>query len=358
MPQSLRSSPPPSPYVERTFYSDRLRPRNSSGRVCAPAAKSNPKDEPSDPSDDEQGRPTTPTPRSRNRSNSNTTRSAASKTGSRSPQAKQQPRTGRQTRPFCTQQCLRGLLKGWLLDLACPNISDHRGGKHGTTRHQLNHGTFLALLRQQLAHTLDKDCQPLGLQGARGALFKVTLASHGYTVVAKGTVRAFVKDLQHEVRVYQRLEPIQGFSVPVCLGNIDLAEPYYYDMGVRIIHMMLLSWAGDCLHKGSACGMDKSDLAEEVARSVKAIHRAGVLHLDVRAPNICWSYEIGRVMLIDFERSQILQVQRPLSGSSVSRRRKPSAAWKLRRGGSTKGLAFGGDAGFVQEVLAARRAIP
>jgi hypothetical protein len=49
-------------------------------------------------------------------------------------------------------------------------------------------------------------CEPLGKQGARGALFKITLASHGYTFVGKGTVEAFVPDLRHEGQVYERLE--------------------------------------------------------------------------------------------------------------------------------------------------------
>ena len=186
---------------------------------------------------------------------------------------------------------------------------------------------------------------------------KVTLASHGYTVVAKGTVLAFVNDLRHEFQVYQCLEPIQGFCVPVCLGIIDLANPYYYDMGVRIIHMMFLSWAGDNLCDGGACGKDKPGLADKVARSVKAIHHAGVLHQDVRAPNICWSDEIRRVMLIDFERSETLQAQRPLVRSLIGRKKRLPTARKLQRGGTTKGLRVGHDARLGKEELAARRAI-
>ena len=32
--------------------------------------------------------------------------------------------------------------------------------------------------------------------------------------------------------------------VPVYLGSIDLAEWYYLNLGVRILHMLLMSWGG------------------------------------------------------------------------------------------------------------------
>ena len=43
------------------------------------------------------------------------------------------------------------------------------------------------LLGEQLRRSRGDVCQPLGIQGARRALFKITLTSHGYTVVSKGT---------------------------------------------------------------------------------------------------------------------------------------------------------------------------
>ena len=94
---------------------------------------------------------------------------------------------------------------------------------------------------------MDKDCQPLGIQGACGTLFKITLMSHSYTIATKGTVKAFIKDLQHEVKVYQQLKPLQGHCVPFCLGGIDPVIPYSYNVGVQIVHMILLSWVGNCV---------------------------------------------------------------------------------------------------------------
>ena len=97
------------------------------------------------------------------------------------------------------------------------------------------------LLGEQLRRGRGDSCQPLGMQGARGALFKVTLTSYSYTMVGKGTVQVFIKDLRHEAEVYQRLMIIQGVHIPVFLGSIDLDEPYYYDAGIRIMHLILLS---------------------------------------------------------------------------------------------------------------------
>ena len=88
---------------------------------------------------------------------------------------------------------------------------------------------------------MNRDCEPLGKQGARGALFKITLTSHGYTFVSKGTVAVFVPDLQHEGRIYQRLEAMQGEAVPVHLGNINLVRKYDLDLGVRIVYILLMS---------------------------------------------------------------------------------------------------------------------
>lgn len=52
---------------------------------------------------------------------------------------------------------------------------------------------------------MDDHCESLGKQGARAVLFKITLTSHGYTFVGKGTVEAFVPDLRHEGKMYDRL---------------------------------------------------------------------------------------------------------------------------------------------------------
>jgi hypothetical protein len=72
----------------------------------------------------------------------------------------------------------------------------------------------------------------LYMRGSRGALFKVRLSSHGYTLVAKGMKKAHRKHLLHESNVYNHLRSIQGSCIPVSLGIVDLELPYYYDTGI------------------------------------------------------------------------------------------------------------------------------
>ncbi|KAH7111742.1 hypothetical protein B0J13DRAFT_600437 [Dactylonectria estremocensis] len=178
--------------------------------------------------------------------------------------------------PFCTQKCLLGLVRGGTLDPRCNN---HRSNRHGSRRtcaaHPIAHTDFVELLREQLERTLDDGITPLASGGTRGVLFKVTLLAYGYTFVSKGTVRAFMKDLEHEAAVYERLQPVQGVHVPVLLGAVDLhpmGRIYYYDHRVYV-------------------GM--------AMRSLRAIHQRGVVHRDTNG-----------VMIIDVERALLLEPPR------------------------------------------------
>jgi Lipopolysaccharide kinase (Kdo/WaaP) family len=322
MPDSVRKSPPDSEYLPETYtpvgrFTMGLRTRKPpASRTCRP--QSVPTDDQDSPhASDHESPPKTPTrPSGRVRGSQN--REARPTRGSKSSQQ------GSQGRSFCTQQCLQGLAEGGHLDSSCPNVADHRGKTHGGNQHRLNRQTFLTLLHQQLQRNRDDDCYPLGKQGARGALFKVSLSSHGYTVAAKGTVAAFVKDLQHECQVYQRLMAIQGICVPVCLGSLDLVHPYYYDIGVLIVHMMILSWAGESLDNSKVLKrVDQKTLDAMVTQSIDDIYHAGVLHTDLRAANVLWNQEMGRVMLIDFERSEMIAgFRQALTESSPNRKRK------------------------------------
>ena len=211
-----------------------------------------------------------------------------------------------QTRPYCTQKCLLGICHKLPLDKSCPNHAQHpRQGN----RHTVDLPQFTELVKVQLYEELDMDCEPLGIQGARGALFKISLASHGYVFVAKGTVEAFLPDLRHEGKVYQHLDQLQGKFVPVYLGNIDMARCYYLTIGVRIIHMLLMSWAGECM-EGDDYEWGAGNFSSEVKRTVTRVERAGVSQRDVRPPNMLWNEENNRPMLIDFERSVIHQSRR------------------------------------------------
>ncbi|KAK1654920.1 hypothetical protein BDP81DRAFT_416810, partial [Colletotrichum phormii] len=212
--------------------------------------------------------------------------------------------------PYCTQKCLLGLVSGGVLDSGCPNNffhnrkpSDGRRHDHSSgrpdTRHLIDHTRFVKLLREQLERTLDDGIIPLGQGGARGVMFKVSLLEYGYTFISKGTVQAFINDLEHEAAVYERLRPLQGTYLPVFLGAIDLRplnRTYYYDHRVYVVHMTFLSWGGHDL--------------STIEGSLGAIHCQGVVHKDMRKENMVFNKEINGIMVIDFERAQLLRPPR------------------------------------------------
>ena len=200
-------------------------------------------------------------------------------------------------RQYCTQGCLLGLVSGSALDNGCPNAPLHRRGRKGR-KHLLNKQQFGTMVQRQLARTLDQNCEDLRTQGSRGALFRITLASHGYVFVGKGTRDVFVPDLIHEGRMYERLRSIQGKMMPVCLGNIDLERPWR-DLGVRIVHMLLMSWGGERIDRIETRGA----FQVEIERFESRIAEIGVRHEDIRLPNMLWNHETKGIMFIDLERA-------------------------------------------------------
>ncbi|KAI0111479.1 hypothetical protein F4814DRAFT_356430 [Daldinia grandis] len=231
------------------------------------------------------------------------------------------------TRQYCTQACLLGLKRGWDLDENCPNVSLHRTAASGT-RHPINAGKLTSLVEERLRQNAYRDCvalDPYGLQGkigAIGALFKVELAQYGYTFVGKGTQSVHFQYLQHESLFYSHLERLQGEVIPVYLGIINLARPWGYVLpgGACVVHMMLMSWAGEV-----AADANVPDLATERKRSSRAVWGEGVDHNDEREPNILWNWERHRVMLVDFDRASFRPAvkHRQLSKlSKISKKRK------------------------------------
>jgi len=103
--------------------------------------------------------------------------------------------------------------------------------------------------------------------------------------------------------------------------NISLVRPYFLDFGVRIVHMLLMSWAGEQARKDLMLAMGR-DLAVETSAAVTKILDYGVEHRDVRPPNVLWNPEIRKVVLVDFERSEILKQVSVLQETSPNRKRK------------------------------------
>ena len=311
----------PSAYGDEDRSPIRRRKNPPRGQGHANAQVPSRRDDRSGSSDEEPDSraPGTPTPVQRN------TRQGAR----RSKRLAMRPRghgTGNsgQQRPFCTQKCLLGLVRGHALDRSCPNVSLHRRVRmHSRStchRHPIDHAKWLQLLRAQLKETLDRGITRLDKGGARGVLFKVTLLEYGYTFVSKGTIEAFIPDLEPEAAVYRRLEDIQGIHVPVFLGAVDLRSlerTYYYDHRVYIVHLTLMSWGGESLHEARGRMLATK---EQVRRSLDAIHQRGVVHRDVRDPNILFCEETGGAMMIDFERAKLLEARRPLAKMTPNKR--------------------------------------
>jgi hypothetical protein len=317
-----KQTPPPSAFKPRTYnHVDRSpyqlrKGTKQSTRVCRPLSGHSMETHSPQPSDDESQEPQTP---------SQTSSCMALRT-TKKPHAEANSgptSSNSQSRPYCTQKCLLGLLQRTSLDMNCPNISLHCAGNQTQQWHLLDSKNWLRLLREQLMRTLDSDIEPLGIQGARGIMFKVTLGGYGYTVLGKGTVLAFVEDLQHEAVVYSKLKLLQGLCVPVLLGAFHLPRPYYYDFKVRVVHMTFISWGGTSIDDFGATEdgrRERRKRVRELDRSLRSIHTAGVLHRDVRKANVLWNEETQRAVFIDFERALVVGERRrllaPLSGNS------------------------------------------
>ncbi|KAJ5471965.1 hypothetical protein N7539_008534 [Penicillium diatomitis] len=221
-------------------------------------------------------------------------------------------------RRYCTLKCLRGLVHGGQLDLACPNVRDH---SHGPTGHVINSDSFVRKLQQQLSETVNAGCEALGVHGSRGALLKVTLLSHGYTVPAKCTVAEFRNHLRHEAAVYRKLESIQGVHIPIYLGSIDMAHPFSYDGIAYLDHMMLLSPSGQSPDLALR-ELGRTCLISKMTESLSAIHNRDVVHKDPAPRNWSYNSEVKKVVFFDFERAEIIEARPVLGMISPNRKRK------------------------------------
>lgn len=267
-------------------------------------------------------------------------------------------------REYCTQACLLGLATGGPLDIRCPNVADH-GKKH------LKKPIFLRMVQTQMKEQRDKvtDCKPLDIDGSRGAIFKITLTSHGYTIIAKGVQKDDIHHLQNEANVYHQLFSLQGSHIPVCIGSINLIKPYYYRHHFYVcefVQLLLLSFAGTPVFKTvNAANLD--EILSRVTVAMEAIHSLGVLHGDPYPRNILWNEQVGMLQIVDFERSKIrkltavVKIKQPLVKTSVNKRRRISAksdSPKRARTSSTKvrsKLEELTDEAFAKELRAAVR---
>jgi hypothetical protein len=125
------------------------------------------------------------------------------------------------------------------LDNTCLNISIYCVPGI-SNKYTLGRKSLAKLILRQLAKNPEKGYKPLGKQDARDILFRLTLELYGYTFVAKGTIIVFTTNLEHKGLVYRCLDEVQGELILVYLGNISFVRPYFLDVRVRIVHMLLM----------------------------------------------------------------------------------------------------------------------
>ncbi|OAA63403.1 phosphotransferase-like protein [Niveomyces insectorum RCEF 264] len=254
---------------------------------------------------------------------------------------------------YCTQTCLLGLKTGSRLDPRCPNVERHRGGRDGTKnttneRHAISADELRVLLVQQLAADLDHDCDNLeryGMYGAIGALFRLTLRTHGYCFLGKGVQRPHQERLAGEAAIYDQLEACQGRAVPVSLGMVALEEEYWTECGAHISHMLLLSFAGNSLWHyqqhwsgrptamaatatATTLTMDRRRINAEVEQTLRELASHGVEHGDAFDRNMVWNEEQQRIMAIDFDHAVVRQID---EARQAEKRRadKAEALWRV-----------------------------
>jgi hypothetical protein len=218
------------------------------------------------------------------------------------------------TAEYCTQKCLLGLQRGDILDSNCPNVKLHRQDQ-ASNQHLITAERLIQLLKQQLDEDLDHNCTPFGVHSAYGEPFKITCVAYGYTVVGKGTTSHGWKEVSREADVYHILKRAQGSAVPVFLGTIDMKMCYFLHRR-QIRHMLIMAWGGKVTSE-----LERTEaLVHEIRKSGRDIRALGVMHRDLRYENVLWNAEVGRALIIDFHKVELVPRSKEKQAGSLKRR--------------------------------------
>lgn len=144
-------------------------------------------------------------------------------------------------------------------------------------------------------------------QGEGARTFKATWTNED-VVVKKADIwnqRPVVHELEHEARVYQTLQKLQGHWIP-SLRVAGIAS------GMEMI--LVTDFIGADLRKEH---LDASD-RDKIRAALSAIHRLGVLHGDIRPHNITVKRDglNSQFFFIDFGLSKFTEVKMDLEGEA------------------------------------------
>lgn len=135
------------------------------------------------------------------------------------------------------------------------------------------------------------------------------------------------------------MNTIQGKAIPVYLGSVDLNSAFHLTTRTAIVHLMLLSWAGE---EAWRCGIEPERLWLETIRTHHEVAALGVQQGDLRPPNVLWNNELDRAILIDFEYAHIEEEHDKIE-SAIARR--TEAKKKIKVLGQTSGNRASSQAG-------------
>ncbi|KAM3428501.1 hypothetical protein NHJ13734_008578 [Beauveria thailandica] len=257
-------------------------------------------------------------------------------------------------RPYCTHLGLSSLMRGEdRVNYDCPNILLHieaarrirrtaaadrvasHHGHHGHHGHPIRPTELIKLIKQQLLNNVKQDCECLlsrGLHGAIGYLFRLTVTSFSYSLVAKGVQSFHTHRLRHKAIIYKKLAAQQGVLIPVCLSVVKLRLPYPITNGKLVTDMLLLSYAGKPLDSPSLqrrleARLVDVDVDAEACRTLEELGALGVEDEDKMSDgNLTWCESVERVMKIDFDHVHLWEVQHPTTTTSAALNKKKRPA--------------------------------
>jgi tRNA A-37 threonylcarbamoyl transferase component Bud32 len=96
--------------------------------------------------------------------------------------------------------------------------------------------------------------------------------------------------------MYGHLRDIQGHYIPVCVGLIDLIEPYYYDCGV-FKHFMFLSYAGRPVLR--ELRKVEGYVIDQILAALEQLHKYRVLHHDAEPRNVLYDKRTNKCIIVD-----------------------------------------------------------